>query len=121
VVTTNPYIITSTAGLTGATVTPTPSVMGVSSAYTISFKLGGNGALTAAQDDITLVFPSNTTVPNGLIYGITVNGTPAVGIGTPGTRTIEIETPLSLANLADVNIEFASSSGLVNPTTANTY
>ncbi len=121
VVTSNPYIITSTAGLTSATVTPTPSVMGVSSAYTISFKLGGNGALTAAQDDITLVFPSNTTVPNGLIYGITVNGTPATGIGTPGTRTIEIETPLSLANLADVNIEFASSSGLVNPTTANTY
>jgi hypothetical protein len=121
VVTSNTYQINSSAVLTSATVTPTSSVVSISSGYSIQFTLGGSGALTASMDNFNIVFPSNTTVPNGLVYGLTVNGTAATGIGTPGTRTVQVETPVSLADLANVAVVFSPSSGLVNPTTASTY
>lgn len=121
VVTSSPFTITSTAVLTSATVTPTTSIAGLTSGYTVQFKLGGSGGLTAAVGTFTLVFPDNTTVPNGQIYGMTVNGTPAVAIGTPGTRTIQVEAPVNLASLDIVELVFTASSGLVNPSTAATY
>ena len=121
VVTSNAFGITSTAVMASANVTPTTSVSGLTSGYSVQFKLGGSGTLTAAVGTFTLVFPNNTTVPNGQIYGMTVNGTPAVAIGTPGSRTIQVETPVNLASLDNVALFFPSSSGLVNPTTASTY
>jgi hypothetical protein len=119
--TSNTYDITSTATLTSATVNPSSSVTGRQSGYRLDFKLGGSGALTGGGDSFTIIFPNDTIVPEGQIYGVTVNGTPAAAIGTSGTRTIQVETPISLANEANVTINFALSSGLINPTTATSY
>lgn len=117
----NNYEITSTATLTSATVNPSSSVVGTQSAYRLDMKLGGSGALTGGSGTFTIVFPDDTVVPDGQIYGVTVNGTPAAAIGASGTRTIQVQTPVDLPNLADVTIGFALSSGLVNPTTPATY
>jgi len=121
IVASNPYEITSSAPLTSATLTPTSSIAGNASGYRLQFALGSAGALTASSGTFTIVFPNDTAVPEGLIYGTTVQGVPAAAIGTAATRTIQVETPVSLTNLETVIITFAASSGLVNPTTAATY
>jgi hypothetical protein len=121
IVTSNSYTITSTAVLTSATVTPTSSVAGNASGYKLQFSLGGSGALAAAVGIFSIVLPTDTVVPEGLIYGTTVQGTPATSIGVSATRTIQVETPVTLASLTDVTIIMAASTGIVNPTTAATY
>ncbi|MCK5327276.1 MAG: hypothetical protein KAR36_01620, partial [Candidatus Latescibacteria bacterium] len=40
---------------------------------------------------------------------------------TPSTRTVEITTPVAVANNGSVEIVFASAAGLTNPTTAGSY
>ena len=122
IVTSNSYTITDSAVLTSATVAPFSSLAGSAvTGYNLQFVLGGAGSLTAGNGTFTIVFPNDTSVPDGLIYGTTLNGTPATAIGISGTRTVQVETPVNLANLAFVAIELTAASGMVNPTVPATY
>jgi len=109
----------SNSNVTAAAVTPNPSVATESAQYTVSFSTGTSGALDANVGTITIAFPNGTTVPQGSISGVTVNGTSA--ITTANGDTVIITTPVNISNSGAVNVVFAIGAGLQNPTTASTY
>jgi len=116
----DPYTISqSNSNVTAAAVAPNPSVATESAQYTISFNTGTSGALTANVGTITIGFPNGTTVPQGSISGVTINGTAA--IATASGDTVVITTPVNIGNSGAVNADFAIGAGLQNPTTDSTY
>jgi len=119
-ITSSSYLIyQSISTVTAAAVSPNPSVEGNAAAYTIGFDVGSGGFLTASQSTITAVFPSETTVPNGALSGVTVNSTSASAIAN--NNTVVITPPVNVDNNGSVQINFAIGAGLENPTTAGSY
>ena len=109
----------SNTTITAAGVTPNPSLESQTASYTIGFDVGAGGYLSAGSGTITIAFPSATTVPNGSLSGVSVNGTPATA--TANNDTVLITTPVNINNESTVSVSFSSGSGLVNPSTAQTY
>ncbi|MCK4559459.1 MAG: hypothetical protein KAV45_06715 [Calditrichia bacterium] len=107
-------IYQSISTVTAAAVTPNPSVEGNAAAYTIGFDVGSGGFLTASLSTITVVFPSETTVPNGTLSGVTVNSTSASA--TANNDTVVIASPVNVDNNGSVQLNFAVGAGLENPT-----
>jgi hypothetical protein len=116
----NAYTISqSNSNVSAAAVTPDPSVVSEAAHYTISFNTGLSGALAANEGSITIAFPSGTTIPQGSISGVTVNG--ASAITTADGDTVVITTPIDIDNNGVVNVVFAIGAGLQNPTKDSTY
>ncbi len=109
-------IITTTSQVTAASVTPNPSVQSLNAAYTIVFSVGSGGYLTT-NSTITLTFPSNSTVPQGSISGVTLNGATATTDGNSTSKVVTITSPVSISNNGSVTIVFLIGSGLKNPST----
>jgi hypothetical protein len=113
-VTSNQYTIAaSSSTVSPASVTPNPSVEGNSASYTIGFDVGSGGFLEANTGTMTIAFPVETTIPNGSLSGVTVNGTPATA--TAGSDTVIVTTPIDIENDGSVELFFAIGSGVVNP------
>ena len=112
-------IYQSISTVTAAAVAPNPSVEGNAAAYTIGFDVGSGGFLTASQSIITVAFPSETTVPNGTLSGVTVNSTSASA--TANNDTVVITSPVNVDNNGSVQLNFAIGAGLENPTTDGSY
>ena len=112
-------IFQSNSTVTAAAVSPNPSVEGLAASYTIGFDVGAGGFLTAGSSTITVVFPSQTFVPNGALSGVTVNGTSASA--TADNDTVFITTPVNVDNNGSVQIVFAIGAGLLNPSTDGSY
>ena len=112
-------IFQSTTTVTAAAVSPNPSVEGAAASYTIGFDVGAGGFLTASQSTITIVFPSETYVPNGALSGITVNGTTANA--TADNDTVFITSPVDVDNSGSVQVVFAIGTGIENPPTNGSY
>jgi hypothetical protein len=116
----NSYTINqSTSTVTAAAVTPNPSVAGESASYTIGFDVGSGGLLMANVSSITIAFDTSTTVPNGALSGVTVNGTSANAVAD--SDTVVITTPVDVDNEGSVQVVFASGTGLMNPPVDSTY
>ncbi len=108
------YTITSSSSnILSLGVTPNPSVETLPASYTVSFNTGSGGALTASST-ITLAFPLATTIPDGALAGVTVNGTPASA--TALSDTVIIYCPVGVAAGNSVTIQFGIGSGIINPT-----
>jgi hypothetical protein len=119
-ITSNPYTISaSSSTVTAAAVTPNPSVAGESASYTIGFNVGSAGFLTANVDNIMIAFPALTTVPDGILSGVTVNGTTA--FASASNDTVTITTPVTINNNGPVEVVFAVGAGLQNPSTEGYY
>jgi hypothetical protein len=112
-------ITTSTSTITMPAVAPSPSIAGLAAAYNISFNAGKGGYLNAGSGTITVGFDPATTVPNGSLSGVTVNGTSASATGN--NDTVVVTTPSDIDNEAAVNLVFAVGSGLFNPSTGGNY
>ena len=109
----------SSPNVSSAAVTPDPSVASEAAQFTISFNTGLSGALVANVGTITIVFPSGTTIPQGSISGVTVNGTSA-NTTVNGDTTV-ITSPINIDNNGAVNVVFNIGAGLQNPVTDSTY
>jgi hypothetical protein len=112
-------IFQSISTVTAAAVSPNPSVEGAAASYTIGFDVGAGGFLTASQSTITIVFPSETYVPDGALSGITVNGTSASA--TADNDTVFITSPVDVDNSGSVEVIFAIGTGIENPSSSGSY
>ena len=115
----NYSIYQSISTVTAAAVSPNPSVENTAAAYTIGFDVGASGYLTSGSSTITIVFPSETFVPNGSISGVTVNSTSASA--TADNDTVFITSPVNVDNNGSVQVNFAVGAGLINPLTSGSY
>ena len=108
----NVTIVASNTTVSAAAVTPDPSVEFFPSKYTVSFRLGEGGYL--AQDNtIFLNFPVGTTIPNGFLSGVTINGTNALAL--KNGNSIELTTPRSYDNNQFIQVIIPKASGMRNP------
>ncbi|MDZ7359894.1 MAG: hypothetical protein ONB46_04100 [candidate division KSB1 bacterium] len=116
------YVITAaTTMVSAATVTPNPTATNAASAYTIAFNLGSHGRLVSGST-ITLTFNNATTVTNGNLSGVQVNGVSATATGNSSNKTVVLEVPasLSLSNGAAVTLSLPSSA-ITNPSSPSNY
>ncbi len=119
----NNYTLQSSSTLTAANVISSPSTVEATAGYTITFNVGDSSALTANTDTVTMVFPEDTALPSFIdTNNVQINSTDAYAvISTPGTRTMEIITPVDVADNGSVEIVFAPAVGIVNPASSGTY
>jgi len=115
-------IAAATTTVSAASVTPNPNTTSSAAAYTISFNLGSRGRLISGSSTITVTFNSATTVSNGSLSGVQVNGAGATATGNSGNRTVTMTVPAAstLGNNAAVTISLPSSA-ISNPASAGNY
>ncbi|NQT73569.1 MAG: hypothetical protein HQ553_12505, partial [Chloroflexi bacterium] len=106
-----------------ATVTLTNPLAGQTSGYSIAFQVGPAGALTAAVDEIDIIFPSDTNLPASIAYTnvlVSTAGGPAVNVGSGGVsksgQTVTLRCPVNVANSGTVTITANQGAGIANPT-----
>jgi hypothetical protein len=92
--------------------------------YTVKFKIGSNGALTANSGDFISIQIPLGTLPTCGASTITVNGdrcieNPTITDVSGGLYEFEIYPPKDLRSSTQVTVVFTSSAGLVNPTEGN--
>lgn len=115
-------IAAATTSVSAANVTPSPNTMNSAAAYTIAFTLGAHGRLISGASTITLTFNGATSVVNGNLTGVQVNGVNATATGNSAGKTIIITVPvaLTLNNNAAVTINLPASA-MTNPASAGSY
>lgn len=117
------YTITNaTTQVSIANVTPSPNTAGSAAAYTIAFNLGAQGRLFAGTSTMMLTFNNATSVTNGSLSNVTVNGANASATGNSSTRTVTITAPaaLTLDNNAALSLVLPSTA-ITNPNSAGNY
>ncbi len=109
---------------------PNPATVGTAAEYKFEFTAGASGALTGGSGTITVIFPSGTTVPATASKSyVQVDADGSVGTYSltactvdptchSDSRTVTLTVPQSVANSANVYVQFTSGFGLVNPTTS---
>jgi hypothetical protein len=107
--------ITDETGVEGnLTVTVENPIENVDSNYSIDFRTGYGGEMSAGVDHIYLKFPQGTVIPSLSKADITVNGTPCQQSPVIDTtnNTIDLVTPVSINNTEDVRVDIAR---IINP------
>lgn len=114
-------IVAATTAVTVNSVTLSPTRASETAGYTIGFTVGAAGGLLLGNNTITITFPTGTTIPSSILSStVTVNDVTASSVSTvPGSRTVTIATPVTVANNGTVTVTFAVASGIVNPTAGN--
>jgi hypothetical protein len=116
----NTYTIYQSATtVTPAAVTPNPSIAGLTASYTVGFDVGPAGYLKANESTVSIAFPSQVTVPDGELSGVTLNGTSA--FATASDDTVMITSPVDIDNDGSVEVFFDIGVGLINPTSDGSY
>jgi hypothetical protein len=91
------------------------------SAYTIKFRLGSSGALSAG-DKIRITFPAGTNVPAFPTSYALINGANPSNVSSSGTElTLTLDTGQSLNTDTDYTLQLYKSAGIVNPSNTGTY
>ncbi|MCK5327066.1 MAG: T9SS type A sorting domain-containing protein, partial [Candidatus Latescibacteria bacterium] len=116
-ITSSTYPVTSSGTFViAATVSVDPDTVDRTASYTIQFNAGSNGALLAG-DQITVAFPSATTMPGSITSGsIQVNAVGCTSTPEIDGDTVTLYTPVSIAANEAVSVVFLT--GIVNPATA---
>lgn len=120
------HVATVSAAATPATVTVTPTVVGLTASYTITYTAGNT--LSIGQY-ISITFPADTYVSCGSCGNtiprdtILVNGSilASEAIGNNISKTIMMASPVSIASGSLVTIQITKAARLMNPTTPGTY
>ena len=112
------YLITNAVAINSVVVDP-PSTS-VEAEYTIDMQIGQT--LTEDIDEITVTFPSGTTVPTNITPGsITINGTVLKFAPKVSSGAVTMKVPATLTAPMAVQIVFLLSAKIKNPTTAGIY
>ncbi len=121
--TSSTYTITTSAfpvGIGG--VTPSPSVIGQASQYTIDFSTGNSGALVGAVSTITIAFDSTYTITNGNLSGVTVEGVAATSAtGSSSGHSITVVPAQDIAASTSNVTVVLPSTAIINSYTTNNY
>ncbi|MEW6516513.1 MAG: hypothetical protein AB1439_06395 [candidate division FCPU426 bacterium] len=115
---------TSSTLVTVVSATPSPNTIGNLAQYLIDFNSGIDCALLGGISTITITFPAGTTVANGALSGVTVEGLAATSAtGNAGARTITIVPQQSIAgNTSNITLYIPSTGGaLRNPLSTGNY
>ncbi len=111
--------------VTDIQITPSPDTANTMNVqYTVKFKIGSNGALTANSGDFISIQIPLGALPTSGASTITVNGdrcieNPTITDVGGGYYEFEIYPPKDLRSSAQVTVVFTSSAGLMNPTEDN--
>ena len=114
---------------TAATSTVTPATVSLSASepdscanYTIAFALGAQGRMLAGASTLTLTFNAATTIANGGLSGVLVNGVAAAATGNSAAKTVNITLPAaaSLSNGAAVSL-YLPAPAICNPAVIGNY
>ncbi|HNH28367.1 MAG TPA: FlgD immunoglobulin-like domain containing protein, partial [bacterium] len=117
---TSNMVFAASSALAVTQVTPSPSTINATAAYTIKFTTGSSGAL-AINDSILITFPSNTYLPGTISSSlITVNGSQLAASAVGSNNVLRIRNPVTINNVANVTIAISSSAGILNPTGVST-
>jgi len=114
--------ITATTTVTPATISLSASEPDSCTNYTIAFNLGAQGRLLSGVSTMTLTFNAGTTIANGGLSGVLVNGVAASAAGNNTNKTISLTTPsaVSLSNNAAVTL-YLPGPAICNPSVVNNY
>ncbi len=115
--------VPASADVAGVAVTVTPTSVNSAARYTVAFTTGAAGALVANVDNITVTFPSGTTVPTSIPANtVVVNGVVVDNVTTPAPvvsgRAVSITTPVAVGVSTPVTIVFSQGVGITNPSRA---
>ncbi|NTV51575.1 MAG: T9SS type A sorting domain-containing protein, partial [Candidatus Firestonebacteria bacterium] len=110
--------------LVGGPTSATPNTMGNYADYSTTINASADGALVGGTSTITVVFPSDTVVPNGSLSptGLTVGGIQVIS-ATGSSALLSITLTLTQdipAGTNNINIFFPKSLQIRNPTTSST-
>jgi len=108
------------ADVSPATVTNAPQAVGTAATYTVAFTT--TAGLLSSVGTITITFPSDTFVPDGVIAGSTVkvSGTACTTVtGVTATGVVTITVPKDIPAGA-VTVVIDKTAGVLNPTTVKT-
>ena len=133
-------IITNTITLASPTILPHPNtdfafkfannigLVNNEAYYSIAFRTGDGGPLTANISTITVTFPFDTTVPSSMLADsvkLSLNGYTsysATSVATdPQKRSVTITVPFNVSASDTVGIVFMPRAGIRNPSTPGTY
>jgi hypothetical protein len=127
-ITSNIYTITTASAVTNISATLGSSVVNAESGYTIDFQVQN---AIGAGGTITITFPLNTLIPASITsstvqidHGTTLPGTPGnvSGVSTnPSTRTVTVTVLDPIGAPEEVQVIFALSSGIENPSIDTDY
>lgn len=98
--------------------------IGISSQIDFSFKTGGGGRLLADKDQIFIVFPKGTYIPNAiqskdiLIQGIPLKTTPFL---KKDLMEIVLMSPIDISSNQTISVQFLESAGILNPKVPGDY
>jgi hypothetical protein len=107
--------------LSVTSVTINPATQNAVAGYSIKFKTGSPGALSAG-DTVKIAFPYNTGLPATMSTSdLTVNGTNPSVAPLIDADTLYIAVPQAIADLQDVTILINQSAGILNPTFVGSY
>jgi hypothetical protein len=111
--------------VTGIEVVPSPDTANSTNVqYTVKFKIGNNGALTANSGDFISIQMPLGELPTSGASSITVNNdrcieNPTITDVGGGLYEFEVYPPKDLRSGAQVTVVFTTSAGLKNPTEGN--
>ncbi|MDZ7360651.1 MAG: T9SS type A sorting domain-containing protein [candidate division KSB1 bacterium] len=118
----NYNIEAATTSVTPATVTLSVNALDTPSDYLLNFNLGNQGRLSSGNSTITIKFNSASGVTQGVLHGVTVNGTKAAAVGDESAKKITVTVPaaVNLGNNAGVTL-FVPSPIVRNPRRHGNY
>jgi hypothetical protein len=113
--------LSASQSLSVTSVTTNPTTQNANAGYTIKFKTGSSGALTAGEN-IWIIFPPETELPTSMSTGdLTVNSVNPSVAPVIIDDTLFITIPNAIGNLTDVTILINQAAGILNPTTVQSY
>jgi hypothetical protein len=123
------YVTAASADVTSSTVSVSPTIVGLTASYDLSFSLGTTAL--SSGDVITVTFPEGTTVPATIDTsaidveddGVLISEHATDGVTTnPTNRTVAIKVDAAVAASSAMTVSFETIAGIENPTTSgNSY
>ena len=116
-----PFTI-SDSTVTDVHVTGIPTYAGSDSALSIAFRTGVHGALTAHESTISIEFPDAFDLPSSLPRGsLAVNGFVLDAAGQWRGHTLNIVTPIEIADEASIRVDIAEKAKIGLPSSSGIY
>ncbi|MCA0446568.1 MAG: hypothetical protein LCH54_10105 [Bacteroidetes bacterium] len=111
------FVLFDDTQISGVSVTPNPSTVNTTAAYSFSFTNANETTLKGARDTVYVTFPAGTTIPASIPNdAVKVNGISAYSVSKSG-QTVYVVIPGDIAASASVTVNFSVDAGIISNTT----